>query len=172
MNAAAAPQKKEQIKRPEKGVCRNECGDFLLLNKERNIALNAALQGGFSLLEVLVAFAIMSLSIGLLYQAMGSSARQTADVTARERAALLAESLLALHETVPAQGLTEGGESAGMAWQLRSAPFATPVSSANPAAPLLHELRITVRWGDGPPREMTLQTLRPEQRPQPGGLMR
>ena len=40
------------------------------------------------------------------------------------------------------------------------------------AAPLLHELRITVRWGDDPPREMTLQTLRPEQRPQPGGLMR
>ena len=90
----------------------------------------------------------------------------------RWAAALLAESLLALHETVPAQGLAEGGESAGMAWQLRSAPFATPVSSANPAAPLLHELRITVRWGDDPPREMTLQTLRPEQRPQPGGLMR
>ena len=167
MNAAAAPQKKEQIKRPKKGVCRNEYGDLLLLNQERNTALNAALQGGFSLLEVLVAFAIMSLSIGLLYQAMGSSARQTADVTARERAALLA-----LHETVPAQGLAEGGESAGMAWQLRSAPFATPVASANPAAPLLHELRITVRWGDDPPREMTLQTLRPEQRPQPGGLMR
>ena len=35
MNAAAAPQKKEQIKRPEKGVCRNEYGDFMLLVKER-----------------------------------------------------------------------------------------------------------------------------------------
>ena len=50
MNAAAALQKKEQVKRPEKSVCRNEYEGLLLLNKERNIALNAALQGGFSLL--------------------------------------------------------------------------------------------------------------------------
>ncbi len=136
-------------------------------------AARKAAQRGFSLLEVLVAFAIMSLSIGLLYQAMGSNARQTADMAARERAALLAESLLALHTVVPPQGISEQGESAGMAWQARSAPFATEAGIAHPDAPPLHEVQITVLWGDAPPRELTLRTLRPQRLPQPGeGLMR
>ena len=85
---------------PEKDLCGTISGQSVLLKKEPILVS----QHGFTLLEVLVAFAIMALSVGLLYQALGSNARQTADTTAREHAALLAESLLAMHETVAVQG--------------------------------------------------------------------
>ena len=59
-----------------------------------------------------------------------------------------------------------------MAWQARSAPFATEAGIAHLDAPPLHKVQITVFWGDAPPRKLTLRTLRPQRLPQPGeGLM-
>lgn len=147
---------------PEKDLCGTISGQSVLLKKEPILVS----QHGFTLLEVLVAFAIMALSVGLLYQALGSNARQTADTTAREHAALLAESLLAMHETVPVQGVHETGISADMPWQIDSAPFDTPVSRTSPQAPPLHEVRVRVRWSQEPSREITLRTLRPQRLPQ------
>ena len=128
--------------------------------------------GGFSLLEILVAFAIMAMSLGMLYQVMGGNARSTAGLGERERAALLAESLMAAHELVPAEGVSDSGEAAGFAWQIASAPFPTP-ANARPEAARLHELRVLVRWQDGGnPREFAVNTLRPERLPLPAGLTR
>lgn len=70
---------------------------------------------GFSLLEVLVAFVIMALALGVLYQTLGGSVRASGRADLAVRAALVAESVLALHESVPPQGIHASGEDGGFA---------------------------------------------------------
>lgn len=124
----------------------------------------AARQGGFSLLELLVAFAIMALALGMLYRASGSSARAVGDAERYQRAVVLAESLLALRDAVPADGWREAGESAGYVWQIRSAPYATAITG--PSVPALHEIEIAIAWREaGRPRNLALTTLLPERKP-------
>lgn len=117
-------------------------------------------QTGFSLLEVLVAFVIMALALGALYQALGGSLRGVAAAGDSTRAVLLAQSLLNLYDQVPPDGLAEAGDTPdGLAWDLRSAPF--PVAIENPHWEL-HEVVARVRWRDGGrEREFALHTLLP-----------
>lgn len=117
-------------------------------------------QAGFSLLEVLVAFAIMALALGVLYQALGGSLRGVGAAGDSTRAVLLAQSVLELYDVVPPEGLTEDGVTDdGLVWELRSAPF--PVAIENPQWEL-HEVVARVRWQDrGRDREFALTTLLP-----------
>jgi general secretion pathway protein I len=131
-----------------------------------------ARQRGFSLLEVLVAFAIAALALGMIYQVMGNNARQAGGLSQHERAMALAESLLIAYDTVPAQGLDDSAQAAGFGWHVRSQPYPTPADNA-PNAPHLHEVRVSVEWLDGnAARSFELTTLRPERRPPPGGALR
>ena len=57
-------------------------------------------------------------------------------------------------------------------WTLRSVPHPTPLNAQNPAAAALHELQVSVRWGQDAPRELTLSTLRPQHLLQPGERLR
>ena len=127
---------------------------------------------GFSLLEVLVAFAIMAVALGVLYRAMGGSASQTGALTRHESATLLGQSLLDAYENLPPGGLNAAGESAGFAWQAVSQPFPTE-ADGNASAARLQELRLSVRWVEGArERSLELLTLRPERKPEPGGQLR
>ena len=120
-------------------------------------------QRGLSLLELLVAFVIMGIALGMLYKASGSSARSVGEVASYQRALSLAESLLAMRDAVPAEGWNEAGQTAQFSWKVNSQPYATPASQGNPAAPLLHAVNIVVQWNESDRlRQSDLQTLRPQ----------
>lgn len=137
-------------------------------------------QRGLSLLELLVAFAIMAMALGLLYRSMGSSARNVAEMGYQQQAAMVAESLLSARESISPEGWTESGESAGFAWQARSSPYLQGIRRDIPSPGVtsvggvkLHLVQITVSWLDGSRRQQfEMQTLLPQRRPDPGEASR
>lgn len=136
------------------------------LNRRRWQA-RAARHRGFSLLELLVAFSIMALSLGLLYKVVGGSARNVSDVVQSQQAGWLAESILASRSSVLESGWNEDGESAGFAWQVRSVPYNSGINILQ-AIPL-HSVRIAVSWTAGSrPGQLELVTLLPQRKPMPG----
>lgn len=124
-------------------------------------------QGGFSLLELLVAFVIMAFSLGMLYQASGGTVRSLGDTDRQLRATVLAQSVLNARDSVPEAGWNESGQSAGFAWRVSSAPFRTDVT--DPKVPPLQQVDIVVGWNDRRgPRQIELSTLLPQARPPAG----
>lgn len=129
-------------------------------------------QGGFSLLELLVAFVIMALALGMLYRATGSSARAVGVAERHQKASLVADSILSMRDSVGPEGWSEAGESGGFSWQVSSSLY--PASSNGPNIPRLHEVAISVHWQDGTSsKRLELQTLMPERMPvSAGGAVR
>jgi general secretion pathway protein I len=128
-------------------------------------------QGGFSLLEILVAFAIMAISLGMLYRASGGTVRALGDTEQAARASVLARSLLDSHDNVPETGWNESGESAGIAWQVRSEPY--PTDRNGPAVPKLQRVQLLLTWADARgARQIEYSTLLPQAKPTAGSQAR
>lgn len=124
---------------------------------------------GFSLLELLVAVAVMGLALTLLYQVDAGAVRGVADYAAQQRASVLARSILEARDAVPAQGWQEAGDDAGFSWRVASAPWPTP-PGLEVNAPVLHEVVVSVQWsGRHGPQTLELRTLLPQARPVPAG---
>lgn len=125
---------------------------------------------GFSLLELLVAIAIMGMAMGLLYRASGGSARSVGQAEASQRAGIVLESLLSARDAVPETGVNESGRTAGFEWAVRSEPWAQG-ADIDPRAVPLHRVFMSVRWLDGERwRQLEAVTLLPQRRAVvPGG---
>jgi len=130
-------------------------------------------QSGFSLLEVLVAFVVLALSLAVLYQAVGGSVRNVAEAERRAYALLLAQSLLSRHDSVPPGGISEGGQSGdGYVWSLLAVPERAGVAAADTGWPL-YRVEITVAWQAGArPGSYRVATLLPERKPRDGERVR
>ena len=126
-------------------------------------------QRGFSLLEVLVAFIVLVLVVGVLFQIFGGALRNATTAEDYSRALLIAESKMAALgvEKPLREGTDSGSEYDGQyAWQINIAPYILPDSDAQADAPSpggskLVQADVTVSWGPSVrPLSLTLTTLR------------
>ena len=123
---------------------------------------------GYTLIEVIVAFALLALALTLLLGTLSGAVRQVRWSGDAGRAALHAQSLI---DQAGLDGPLRAGSQQGQfedgryRWTLDVAPWddpgQPPQALRDPAAPRLMELRLAVEWADGRPRErLQMRTLR------------
>jgi prepilin-type N-terminal cleavage/methylation domain-containing protein len=114
--------------------------------------------GGFTLLEVVIALAILGIGIGVVLPGIGFSLRLRQEAAESSRLAIVAEQALGelvLRKTAP-KGVEEG-EVDGYRWQLEPVDAAVAHGSAAGArrGAALVEVRLSVSAPSGPRWELT-----------------
>lgn len=98
---------------------------------------------------MVVAVAILGMSLGALYQAAGGATRIVGIDEKTVYGVELARSLLAIHAVVPESGLSEQGETAGgFAWEVVAVPVELPEEMPMTEG-ALQSITVTVSWRDG-----------------------
>jgi prepilin-type N-terminal cleavage/methylation domain-containing protein len=128
---------------------------------------NRSAESGFTLIEVVVALALLGLVLGVLTESLHTG------MTSASRAAAIQPPLALAEAKLAAAGVTEpliggvvkGEDARGIGWQVaveeyRDDAFDGP-SSDTPGVPKLYRVRVTVSWTQGGgPRSLSLESLR------------
>ena len=129
---------------------------------------NRVRQRGYTLIEVIVAFALLAAALTLLLGTLSGAARQVRGSADAGRAALYAQSLMSqVGVGEPLKPGTRNGdfEDGRYRWSLDIRRWNDSARPANalrdPSAPNLLEVRLGIEWGDGGPgQRLLLRTLR------------
>lgn len=117
-----------------------------------NVERTHRLLGGFTLLEVIVALAILVLTLGVLYQAFGTGTKTVGTAKKHTHAALLAESGLAALGVERPLAVGESRVVVAKGYDLHTVVTAveTADGTASSRSPYqLYEVMLTVEWRDG-----------------------
>lgn len=129
---------------------------------------------GFSLLELLVAFVILALTLSVMMRIFSGGLRNVGLADDYSRATLLAESRLAELGVQPVEGEAEGEFDKKFRWRSTIRPWVSDDADAQgvEAQPLpvrLMKIEVRVAWGEegGKSREVGLSTLQLASAPAP-----
>jgi len=113
-------------------------------------------QSGFSLMEILVAFSILSISLGALLSVFGQGLRIAATSKHYSEAAIIAESRFAEVGSVqPLESMHDQGSSGNYQWEVIIAPYTWPETDVDPAlennanALEVFSVEVKVAWTQG-----------------------
>ena len=117
---------------------------------------------GFSLIEVLVSFVLLSMSLAVILQIFSVNLRAVDTARKQTRALILAESKLAgLGNEIPLIPGEQVGESGAFRWRLTVSPYVEDADEDNRVIHELYDVAMTVNWKRGAGiSEIRLKTLR------------
>jgi len=128
------------------------------MSNARGKTAHSLIEGGFTLLEVLVAFAILAFALAAAYGVFSDASRSVASGERYGQALALAESRLAAIDAAPPGETWDGsGEYEDIyRWTVETSPLPDTVSDSVPLVPVA--VSVTVSWEDGGP--VVLETIR------------
>jgi general secretion pathway protein I len=115
-------------------------------------------------LEVVVALAVLAMTLGVIYETLGWSLRRSSVAQRKEVAWLQAQTILSSLRAE--QGLRAGpqdGSAAGVKWHVDVRQHASQVSESSGLVPF--EVVVTVPWGPKPQEQVQLESIELAKRP-------
>jgi len=147
-------------------VMGNRCPEFFPKGKSIWWVKGPKADRGFSLIEMLVALVVLSLSLGALYQAATGATRNVRVAAEYTDAVILAESMLTDNSYITEENFSSAGRFGQYDWVVSSwpAPFEDGLSpeERGVAPQALQYLQVVVSWpGNNSPRTLDLLTVVP-----------